>query len=81
MFLDNRGFGEDDEDLAAELLAELEERGGDLDLTGFARAETDALLRRLVAPRQGSRRAAARCRSGEPESRARRACTSWGRIG
>jgi DNA modification methylase len=48
MFLDNRGFGEDDEDLAAELLAELKERGGDLDLTGFARAETDALLRRLA---------------------------------
>jgi hypothetical protein len=48
MFLDNRSFGEDDEDLAAELLAELAARGGDLDLTGFARSETDALLRRLV---------------------------------
>jgi DNA modification methylase len=48
MFLDNRQFGEDDEDLAAELLAELKERGGDLELTGFARAETDALLRRLL---------------------------------
>jgi ParB-like chromosome segregation protein Spo0J len=47
-FLDNRQFGEDDEDLAAELLAELEERGGDLELTGFARTETDALLRRLL---------------------------------
>jgi DNA modification methylase len=47
-FLDNRGFGEDDEDLAAELLAELQERGADLELTGFGRAETDALLRRLL---------------------------------
>lgn len=50
MFLDNRSFGEDDEDVAAELLAELEARGGDLDLTGYARRETDALLRRLVQP-------------------------------
>jgi ParB-like chromosome segregation protein Spo0J len=33
-FLDNRQFGEDDEDLAAELLAELQEHGGDLELTG-----------------------------------------------
>jgi hypothetical protein len=48
MFLDNHSFGEDDEDLAAVLLAELKERGGDLDLTGFHRAETDALLRRLL---------------------------------
>jgi DNA modification methylase len=48
MFLDNRAFGEDDDDLAAELLAELNERGGDLDLTGYTRAETDGLLRRLV---------------------------------
>lgn len=47
-FLDNRTFGEDDEDLAAELLAELKERGADLDLTGFERAETDRLLRRLL---------------------------------
>ncbi|HEY8777896.1 MAG TPA: DNA methyltransferase [Gaiellaceae bacterium] len=47
-FLDNRQFGEDDEDLAAELLAELQERGGDLELTGFDRAATDALLRRLL---------------------------------
>src|SRR5947207_3140495 len=31
--LDNRGFGEDDYDLAAELLAELSERGADLELT------------------------------------------------
>lgn len=46
--LDNRGFGEDDEDLAAELLAELQERGADLELTGFERKETDALLRRLL---------------------------------
>jgi hypothetical protein len=48
MLLDNRGFGEDDEDLVAELLAELQERGADLDLTGFERAETEALLRRLA---------------------------------
>jgi DNA modification methylase len=48
MFLDNHSFGEDDEDLAAELLAELKERGGDVELTGFERAETDALLRRLL---------------------------------
>lgn len=48
MFLDNRTFGEDDDDLAAELLAELAARGGDLDLTGFSRPETDALLRRLL---------------------------------
>ena len=47
-FLDNRQFGEDDEDLAAELLAELQERGADLELTGFERKETDALLRRLL---------------------------------
>ena len=47
-FLDNRQFGEDDEDLAAELLAELQARGVDLELTGFERAETDALLRRLL---------------------------------
>jgi DNA modification methylase len=47
-FLDNRGPGEDDDDLVAELLAELMERGGDLDLTGFERRETDALLRRLL---------------------------------
>ncbi len=48
MFLDNRSFGEDDDDLAGELLAELVERGGELDLTGFERPETDALLRRLA---------------------------------
>ena len=48
LLLDNRTFGEDNEDLAAELLAELEARGGDLDLTGFARDETDALLRGLL---------------------------------
>jgi hypothetical protein len=47
-FLDNRGVGVDDEDLAAELLAELQERGGDLELTGFERKETDALLRRFL---------------------------------
>jgi DNA modification methylase len=47
-FLDNRQYGEDDEDLAAELLAELQERGADLGLTGFERKETDALLRRLL---------------------------------
>jgi DNA methylase len=48
MFLDNRSFGEDDVDVAGELLAELQGRGGDLDLTGFERRETDALLRRLA---------------------------------
>ena len=48
MFLDNHGFGEDDDDLAAEILAEIKSRGGDLELTGFERSETDALLRRLL---------------------------------
>jgi len=48
MFLDNRSFGEDDDDLAAELLAELATRGADLDTTGFSRPQTDALLRRLL---------------------------------
>lgn len=48
LFLDNRSFGEDNEDVAAQLLAELEARGGNLDLTGIARPETDALLRRLL---------------------------------
>jgi DNA modification methylase len=48
MFLDNRGFGEDDEDLVAEILGELKERGADLDLAGFERVETDRLLRRLA---------------------------------
>jgi|SRR5579862_211731 len=48
MFLDNRSFGEDDDDLVAELLAELDARGADLDLTGFERSETEALLRRLL---------------------------------
>lgn len=46
--LANRHFGEDDDELTAELLAELRERGADLDLTGFERKETDALLRRLL---------------------------------
>ena len=46
--LDNRPFGEDEEDLTAELLAELRDRGTDLDLTGFERAEIDRLLRRLT---------------------------------
>jgi DNA modification methylase len=49
-FLDNRRFGEDDEDLVAELLAALEDRGSDLDLTGYSQRDTDALLRRLVRP-------------------------------
>jgi DNA modification methylase len=48
MFQDNRSAGEDDEDLVAELLAELREQGGDLDLTGYTRAESDGLMRRLV---------------------------------
>jgi DNA modification methylase len=48
MLLDNQQFAEDDDDLVAVILAELEERGGDLDLTGFERAETERLLRRLA---------------------------------
>jgi DNA modification methylase len=48
MFLDNASFGEVDYDLAADLLAELEAAGGDLDLTGFTRAETAAFLRRAA---------------------------------
>ena len=48
MLLDNRSFGYEDDDLVGELLAELRERGADLDLTGFERVETDRLLRRLV---------------------------------
>lgn len=68
MFLDNRGFGEDDEDVAAELLAELAARGGDLALTGFQRSETDALLRRL-AQRDRDPDAAVLSPIGEPESR------------
>ncbi len=47
LLLDNRSFGEDDEDLTGELLAELRERGTDLDLTGFGRDESERLLRRL----------------------------------
>jgi DNA modification methylase len=68
MFLDNRGFGEDDHDLAAELLAELAARGGDLDLTGFERSETDALLRRL-AQRDRDADAVPPLPMGDPESR------------
>jgi DNA modification methylase len=48
MFLDNAQFAEDDDDLVAAILAELEGRGGDLDLTGFERPETERLLRRLA---------------------------------
>ena len=66
-FLDNRGFGEDDEDLAAELLAELRERGADLELTGFARTETDALLRRLLHREKGPDLVLA-VPDGEPDS-------------
>ena len=68
MFLDNRPFGEDDEDLAAELLAELAERGGDLDLTGFERTETAALLRRL-AQRDKDPDEAPPLPDGEPDSK------------
>lgn len=68
MFLDNRNFGEDDVDLAGELLAELLERGGDLDLTGFERRETDALLRRL-AQRDKNPDAVPSPRSGASDSK------------
>jgi DNA modification methylase len=68
MFLDNRGFGEDDEDVAAELLAELQQRGANLDLTGFERSETEALLRRLVG-RDKDRDAVLPLPEGEPESK------------
>ena len=66
--LDNRGFGEDDEDLAAELLAELKERGADLELTGFERKETDALLRRLLH-REKDPDLVVPPSAGEPDSR------------
>jgi DNA modification methylase len=68
MFLDNRSFGEDDEDLAAELLAELAARGADLDSTGFGRAETDALLRRLLRRDRDPDQVLPHL-EGEPESR------------
>ncbi len=68
MFLDNRSFGEDDEDLVAELLAEMAERGGDLDLTGYERAETAALLRRLIQ-RDRDPDEAPPLPEGEPESK------------
>jgi site-specific DNA-methyltransferase (adenine-specific) len=42
---DNRPFGEDDPTLTGEILRELGERGVDLDLSGFVRADVDALLR------------------------------------
>jgi DNA modification methylase len=67
-FLDNRGFGEDDDDLAAELLAELHERGADLELTGFERMETDALLRRLLH-REKDPDLVLPAPEGEPESK------------
>ena len=41
---DNRPFGEDDEDLTGELLAELAARQVPLELTGFSQADLDALL-------------------------------------
>ena len=77
MFLDNRSFGEDDEDLAAELLAELQARGGDLDLTGFERAETDALLRRL-AHRDKDPDELPPLPEGKPESKLGEVSTSLG---
>lgn len=68
MFLDNRSFGEDDEDIAAEILAELQEQGGDLDFTGFARSEADALLRRLVHQDKDPDELPS-LREGEPDSK------------
>ena len=69
----------DREDLAAELLAELAAGGGDLDLTGFTRAETDALLRRLVH-RERTRTRCQRYRRGSP-ARGSGRCMSSVRIG
>jgi DNA modification methylase len=66
--LDNNQFADDDEDLVAELLAELRERGVDLELTGFERSETDALLRRL-ALREKDPDAVLSVPDGEPDSR------------
>ena len=78
MFLDNRGFGEDDDDLVAELLAELKERGGDLDLTGFERSETDRLLRRLAYRDKDPTRS--RCSNRSSPTRSSASCTSSGRT-
>lgn len=44
MLRDNRPYGDDDAELTGLLLAELAELGADLDLTGYASAEIDALL-------------------------------------
>lgn len=49
-FRDNNPVGETDDDLAAELLAELGARGRTLDMTGFAPVELQALLRRVAPP-------------------------------
>jgi DNA modification methylase len=67
MFLDNQSFAVDDDDLVAELLAELAERGGELELTGFDRAETDALLGRLLHE-HGDPDEVVELAGGEPES-------------
>ena len=68
MFLDNRPFGEGDEDFAGELLAELVAGGGDLDLTGFEHTEAAGLLRRL-AQRDRDPDEAPPLPGGEPESK------------
>lgn len=47
---DNAGYGEDDDELVAELLRELAGMGGDVDLTGYASAQVEALLR-ATAPK------------------------------
>jgi DNA modification methylase len=44
MLRDNRGYGEDDMELAGLLLSELAAAGADVDLTGYASGEIDALL-------------------------------------
>jgi DNA modification methylase len=49
MLLDNRPFGEDDETAVAVLLAELEQAGSDLDLTGYTSADADRMMRALTA--------------------------------
>lgn len=45
MLLDNRGFGEDDPELLAAMLRDLDARGADPDLAGYLPADVDAVLR------------------------------------